>query len=156
MAGNYAALATLWGTLSGTTAQKLAAVNAATSPGPPQDILVSTLVNGLGAGNKMTGLTNFIANPGGASAAAIEAATYLLLLVQGADGPTLPTGTPSFYAQMQTWMAALVVYSAQTGITQANSNGFFAMMATTVPWWSANGFSGPVQVLDLVAAGNLL
>jgi hypothetical protein len=30
-----------------------------------------------------------------------------------------------------------------------------ALIQPPVSWWSANGFSGPVTVMDLINAGNL-
>jgi hypothetical protein len=44
---------------------------------------------------------------------------------------------------------------ARTGVTAGNVTAFNAICQSPIPWWQANGFSAPVTLFDLMAAGNL-
>jgi hypothetical protein len=49
-----------------------------------------------------------------------------------------------------------ITTDARVGITAGDVAALNAGAATpAVLWWVANGFSGPVQVSDLIAAGDL-
>jgi len=50
-------------------------------------------------------------------------------------------------------MAQETASPGSTGFTQDVLNGLLALGQTVVPWWQANGFSGPVMAGDAIAAG---
>ncbi len=139
----YDALVAKWGTLSGTTAQKLAAVNALMVTGSVPtlfrvsgsailDCLNFAEFNALTAAQQST-LLQICAMPG--------------LLLGGSASPLVGPMFVSYYAGK----LAGPTITALTALAQG----------AVVPWWQSSvangggGLAGPVSAGDLVAAGNL-
>jgi hypothetical protein len=153
MTGNLSALQTTWaGLAAGSTLAKMAAINAMTAPGATIDIATDKVSNFLSNAGKMPGLLAFVNNtPATPVASALLAANYLVVLLNGSDGGLIPVGSqPGLMAILDQISA-----DARTGITAANVTAFNNLCSPVVPWWQANGFSGPIKIADLIAAGNL-
>jgi hypothetical protein len=138
--GRYDALAALWATLTGTTAQKLAAANAMTVAGPSQSVPVLQVMTYLRTNNLWLPIKAAAATSSGAAAALDYNSDPR---VQNID-VTLPI--------VQAMLADLVSHGL---LTQAQSDAIVAMSATTIPWWQANGYTSPFTLDDLAAAGGL-
>lgn len=152
MSGNLTALASTWAGLSGSTTKKLAVINALTVVGPTVDIDLDAIENFLVTSNKIVGLRAFVnQTPPNPDAGALLAASYLLALLNGSDGPKLRAASQPGLLTILAGLSA----DARTGISAANVTALNAKCAPAVPWWQANGFGGPITVGDLIAAGNL-
>jgi hypothetical protein len=130
----YTALIAEWPSLTGTTEQKLATLNAMTVTGS-----IPSLGN-------ITGL-QFMSCMHWAEYAAqtalVQATLNTLMLM-----PTISGGSASpFVAPMFTAI----------GATMPLTGTALAALATAIiqPWWQANGYSAPIDMNDLVAAGGL-
>lgn len=132
----YDALVAKWATLSpGSTAQKLAAINAATVAGAPQRAVLAP-----------SQILNAIAFADLAALTQLQV-TQLTLLLAGSSVDA-SAGT-SIRAGIQ------ALFSGKTA-TLANPGTLVAPFDNpVVPWWQANGYTGPFSNADLVAAGNL-
>jgi hypothetical protein len=134
----YDALIAEWPSLSGTTAQKLATLNAMTVSGAvPTSFFVTgaqvlncinwTEFNALTAAQQQNLLT-MLAIPGsllgGSGNTAFMVDGMILAYFTNQSGPTI---------------------TALTALAKA----------TVVPWWQSNGYSSPIGLPDLVAAGGL-
>jgi hypothetical protein len=153
MAGDLAALKTTWSGIGGsTTSKKLAILNAMMVAGPAIDVDLSVVSNFLSNNNKLQGVLAFVNNtPATPDANALLAANYLVALLAGSDGTMMPTGSvPGLLA-----ILSQISADARTGITAGNVTAFNNICTSKIPWWQANGFSGPVTVANLIAAGNL-
>lgn len=138
----YDALIAKWATLSpGTTAQKLAAINALTVAGPAQRALLSpsSILNAIVFAD-LVALTQL-------------QITQLTLLLQGSEIDASP-GT-SIRAGIQALFSGKTTTLAQLGALVAPFD------SPTIPWATApiasggGGLTGPVGSNDLVAAGGL-
>lgn len=137
----YDALITKWGTLSGNTAAKLAAINALTVAGPSAPLLVPTykIYNVLDP-------TEF----GALSAANQQRVRDILSMgtVDASTGTNARTFMLSIFGAGTTTRAALVALAG-------------AIESTTILWWQATvaqgggGLTSPVSAADLAAAGGL-
>lgn len=143
----YDKLITEWNALTGTTAEKLAAINAMTVPGADRAVPITEIMqylrsNGLWPTIKIAG--DLFASSGGAqgSVGAWAAVDYN----SDTRNSTLDVSLPA----TQGMLADLVSKSL---LTQAQVNAIVALKATTVPWWQANGYTSPFSENDLVAAG---
>ncbi len=151
----YDALKTEWAALSGTTAAKLAAINAMTVAGPKQDVSVSSVVAYLALNAKFANLQSYAASPPtGAQAAAVTAAKEFLAILS-TPVSTFQMSIASIYSTISTFLNALAADPA-SGITAADVTALLAMTATTIPWWKANGYTSPFTQADLDAAGDLI
>lgn len=153
MAGDLVALASTWsGLANGSTSTKLTAINALLISGPTVDIDLGIVQGFLKNNGKMPGLLAFVNNtPSSPNPLALQAANYLLAILSGSDGPLLKTAsTPGLLAILDNLSA-----DARTGITAGNVTAFNNVCTPKVPWWQANGFDGPIDISDLIAAGNL-
>lgn len=138
----YSALITAWGTLTGTTAQKLVSANAATIPtGVPLKAILtpSQIINAC-----------VPADIGSLTTAQV---TLLTLLLQGSTvdasiGSTVRVGIQFIFAGKTATLS-------QLGALVAPFDN------PTIPWWQGSpaigggGLSGPISQSDLVAAGGL-
>lgn len=156
----YDALKAEWATLTGTIAEKLAAVNAATVAGPNVDVTVPQIVGYLLLNGAYLPVSAFAqgATTGNATHdAALAAAKTLMAAITVPNAPTLRMSDPSTYAIIKGMADAVLAQETaspgSTGFTQAVHNGLLALAATTVPWWQANGYASPLNGHDLVAAG---
>ena len=99
----------------------------------------------------------YIANPGAGNQQALIACNYLLAIVDyepGTVGPVLVTSNPTNLATINALLPGLTA-DPNTGVTPATINALNALITPLVPWWQMHGFSMPVTVADLAAAGNL-
>jgi hypothetical protein len=158
----YDALVTKWATLTGTTADKLAAVNAATVAGPNVDVTVPQIVGYLllhGAYLPVAAFAQGATTGDATHDAALAAAKTLMAAITVPNAPTLGMSDPSTYAIIKGMADAVLAQETaspgSTGFTQAVHDGLLALAATTTPWWQANGYGGPFNTNDLAAAGGL-
>lgn len=131
----YDALKTQWATLTGTTAQKLAAINAATVAGPTQPALLtpSQILNAC--------------VPADIAALTTAQVTLLTLLLQGSlvdasMNTTIRAGVVAIFNGKTTTMSQLAALVAPYD-------------SPSIPWWQSAGYSSPISTNDLVAAGGL-
>jgi hypothetical protein len=152
----YDALVARWATLAGTTAEKLAAINALTIAGPMTDVTVAAVVATLALSGKLAGLQAYAQSPpSNANAEALVAARELVALLSSPNAPPFRMSDPTVYATIQNFLAALVA-DAATGIGATDEAALLSLAATTVPWWKANGYASPISQGDLDAAGGLV
>jgi hypothetical protein len=88
---------------------------------------------------------------------ALIACNYLLAIVDyepGTVGPVLATSNPTNLATINALLPGLTA-DPNTGVTPATINALASLITPLVPWWQMHGFSMPVTVADLAAAGNL-
>lgn len=133
----YDALVTKWGTLTpGTTAAKLAQVNAATAAAAAIPMIVPTY--------KIYNLID--ATEFGALTASNQQLVRDILGMGTVDGSP---GT-SIRARM------VAIFSNASGPTRIALAALAATYDTpTTLWWQANGYSSPISASDLAAAGGL-
>lgn len=148
----YDALKTEWALQSGTTAQKLAAVNAATVAGPNVDVPVQSVLAYLALNLKLAGLQTYASGAG--TTTGVLAARELVALFNMPTFTTFQMSNPTVYAQMQVFLQALAA-DANSGIVSADETALLALAATTIPWWQSAGYGAPISNNDLVAAGGL-
>jgi hypothetical protein len=158
----YDALVTKWSTLSGTTAEKLAAVNAETVAGANVDVQISAVVGKLMLSGAYLPLAAFASGTASGDAghdAALFAAKMLLTIITVPNAPAFQMSDPTNYATIKGMMDAIlaweIAHANTTGFTQAVHDALLVLAATAVPWWSVNGYSSPIGDADLVAAGEL-
>ena len=139
---DYSALRSIWPTLSGTVADKVATINAMTVVYPA--------------------LASFAASAGNGNAthdAALGAAKVLMAWVTAPNAPRIKMSDPTVYATVSGMAAALVAQETaapgSTGFTAPFSASLIGLSASTTPWWQANGLTGPVTEPDLANAGGL-
>jgi uncharacterized protein (DUF697 family) len=136
---DYSALVTKWGTLTGTTQQKLTAINAATVTLPAAKALISPL-----------SILNAIVFADLAALTQLQV-TQLTLLLQGSTidastGTSIRTGIQALFAGKTATLANLGALVAPYD-------------SPAIPWWQATvaqgggGLSGPVSQNDLTATG---
>ena len=159
MSGDYTALTTAWQALPATmtTIQKLSAINNTLVPGPSKDVNRADIKTVLVSNGAYAAIKAYIANPGAANQQALIACNYLLAIVDyepGTVGPVLATSNPTNLATINALLPGLTA-DPNTGVTQATINALMALITPLVPWWQMHGFSMPVTVADLAAAGNL-
>ena len=151
----YDALTQKWATLSGTTAQKLAAINAATADGPKRDISVSSVVGYLATIGALDTLQTYAAtSPAGSNATAVKIARNFLAFCQFAPAGVFQTSDQTHYSAITAQLDELAA-DATSGVTQATADYLIGLSATSVSWWSANGYTSPIGEGDLQAAGDL-
>jgi hypothetical protein len=151
----YDALIAKWATLTGTTGDKLAALNALTVPGPIIDVPISAVVSYLALSGKLFGLSAYAsAPPAGSNSTAIVAAKELVSLIASPNAGPFRMSIPSVYSGVHTFLDALVA-DPNTGITSADEASILALAQPLIPWWKANGYPGALNQYDLQAAGDL-
>lgn len=140
----YDALVAKWPTLSGTTAEKLAAINALTLAGPNVPVPVLQVMTYLRTNNLWMAI-KASATPGAQAAVDYNSDPRV---------QTLDVSLPI----VQGMIADLVTHSL---LTQTQANEIIAMGNVGIPWWKTpvasggGGLSGPITMADLQAAGNL-
>lgn len=149
--GDLNALKTIWPTLTGTTAQKLSALNAMKVTGPPQDISIATLQTFLSQNNLLGPITAYLSN--GQNPAALIACNYLNAILAAGD-PVIHTSIPANFAAVSQIGPGLLA-DAATGVTPQLLAGMMALIAPPALWWQVNGFSSSITITELIAAGNL-
>lgn len=132
----YDALVTKWATLTGTTASKLAQINALTVPDPagarPAVFAPSTVINAI--------------IPADLAALSSGAVPMLALILSGSEinasqGTTVRT-------------AIQTIFAGKTATLQQLAALVAPFDSPTIPWTQANGYSA-ISYQDLVAAGGL-
>jgi hypothetical protein len=150
MAGDLTALASTWAGLGGTTTlAKLQAINSL-NVASSHDVAMDTISSFIRNSGKLAGITSFATNPPSTpDATALKACNYFLAVLAGYAGVTIPA------AQVPALLTILdaVANDARTGI--ASATALNAICQSPIPWWQANGFSAPITLYDLMAAGNL-
>jgi hypothetical protein len=153
--GDPAALREAWSHLSGSTVAKLTAINELTTVSKkPIDLPVTAIVDYLG--DKREQLANFAGmivtqnlrarlqmDP---ASSAVLAASHLLLLLDGHDGPVLRTAQSNVLTIFQNLLDAIVADSS-SGLTAADKDGLLGLVYPRAPL-----FSPPISVFDLVDA----
>jgi hypothetical protein len=148
----YDAFISKWNTLSGTTAQKLAEINALTVPGPNQDVPASQVIGYLALNGKLSGLQAYAASAPNTTAGV--AARELVALFAMPTFSTFEMSNPTIYDGVEGFLTALAG-DPNSGITSSDVTALLAMAATTEPWWQANGYTSAFNENDLEAAGGL-
>lgn len=151
--GDLNALRMAWPSLTGTTAQKLATLNAMQVPGPSQDITVATLQTFITSNGLEAPLAAYVARGPNAVQPALIACNYLLAILAASD-PIIHTSIPSNFATVEQLGQALLTDPA-TGITPTLLTQMIALIQPPALWWQVHGFAAAVSITDLIAAGNL-
>ena len=155
------ALSTEWAAItsanpSATTAQKLALLNAATVAGPNIDVPVTTAALFLANEGKWAQLLAYAQKAfatlqaGGTLTPAQAAAAQLAALIALPQFTAFKTSVPSGYTAISTMLNAVAGDSA-SGIASTDVTNLLTLAATTIPWWQANGFQGPITPAYLTA-----
>lgn len=156
MPADYAKLKEVWPTLSGTTGEKISAINAMTITGPNIDVTVETVVGYLLLNGTYPTLSAFAKGTVG-SANALEAARVLFSWITIPNAPSMQMSNSIVFAQVQAMGAALVAEEAatagSTGFTTTIMSGLLSLCETQLPWYTQIGLSGPVSEPDIEAAG---
>lgn len=128
----YDALIAKWATLSGTTAQKLAAINALTIAAPQPAIVEATAI------------VNAIAPTDFAALTQLQVSQLTLILsggtVNGSPGTTTRLAFQTIFAGKATTLANLAALVAPFD-------------SATIPWWQANGYGAAISSYDVGLAG---
>lgn len=153
----YDALAAKWAELSGTTPEKLAALNAETVPGPRVDVTVPAVIGRLMISGAYLGLAKFAQDAfigEAAHDAALGSAKMLMAQISIPNAPGFNMSDAENYAAIAGMMAAMVAYPS-SGMSAALRDDLLGLCETTRPWWQANGYTSPFSIDDLEAAGGL-
>jgi hypothetical protein len=158
------ALAQLWPSLTaGTTAAKVAQVNAMTVAGPNVDVGIPQvagylLLQGIYPTVQTFATSNYSTN--GSDPVHDRALTALKTFVAWISIPNAPPvhfSDPTVYALITAFAGAVAAQETatpgSTGFTQAVHDGLLALGQTTQPWWQANGFFAPVTLADAINNG---
>lgn len=132
----YDALIAKWATLTGDTATKLAAVNAATVAGPNVPVPVLQVMAYLRTNNLWMAIK---ASPTPGAMAAVDYNSDPRV-------QTLDVSLPI----VRGMLADLVGHGL---LAQAASDEVVAMGTPTIPWWQANGYSRAFDLGDINTAG---
>ena len=164
----YDALIVRWATLTGTTDQKLAAVNALTVAGPNVDVQIQNVVGTLMLSGAYLRLAAFAQTaPTGVTVhdTALGASMLLMSLLTSPNAPPFNMSNATNYAAISGMLGALLtqetVTAGSTGITQGVHDALLALSATTISWWQApvasngGGLTSPITAPDLILAGSL-
>lgn len=135
------------------TANKLAAINAWTVPGPNMDVGAGQVLGYLALQGKWTPLQTY-ASTGTGQATAILAAKELVALLSSPAFSTFQMSISAVYMAVAGFLAALAADSG-SGILTADVNALLSLAATTTLWWSSIGLTSPISSSDLAAAGGL-
>jgi hypothetical protein len=77
----------------------------------------------------------------------VVSAIYLLQLLASAE-----KGIGQYKLPVLKSLLADLVSDEASGITQEDADGILAMSKSSVPWWQANKFGGPVGIYDAIEA----
>jgi hypothetical protein len=153
------ALAQLWPSLSGSTSDKIAQVNAMTVAGPNVDVAIPQVAGYLLLQGIYPTVVAFAAgttNGNPVHDGALVALKTFVAWLSIPNAPPVHFSDPVVYAQITAFAGAVMaqesVSPGSTGFTQAVHDGLLALGQTTQPWWQANGFYAPVTAAD--AANN--
>lgn len=149
----YDALIAKWGTLSGTTAAKLAAINALTVAGPSQDVAPSAIVAYLALNLRLATLLKYAANPPATEAGA-AAAELAAILQMGSNAPIFASSQAAVLVAV-TGMLNAIAADESSGLMSTDAVNLIALASTALPWWQANGYTSPFTQADLDAIGGL-
>lgn len=152
MALNYSPLTALWPSLpAGTTAEKIAAVNAMTTSGTPRDVAVGDVQGYLDLNGLLPAIRTWVAsNP--AAGIALTAAQGLIDVLESPHIAVFQMSNSTVYTEIEGMLNALAA-SPPALLSATNVSNLLALAATTIPWWQANGFPAPLTTNDAAAAG---
>jgi hypothetical protein len=158
--GSNFALGQIWQTLSGSPAEIIAQINAMTVAGPNVDVAIPQVAGYLLLQGIYPTVVAFAAGSPTNEPVHDGALTALKTFVAWLSIPNAPPvhfSDPAVVAQVTAMAQAVAAQEAaspgSTGFTQAVYNGLLALGTTTLPWWQANGFSGPVTLADAHRSG---
>jgi len=167
--GYYDALVAKWSTLTGTTSEKLDAVNALTVPGPNVDVQISAVVGVMALSGAYLSVSAFAQGSSNGSPthdAALSYAKLFISILTMPNAPSFAMSDPTDNAVITGMMDAILAQETavpgSTGFTQAIRDKLIALSATSLPWWKASvadgggGLSSTVSVDDLIEAGGLV
>jgi hypothetical protein len=145
-----------------TTAQKIAAVNTWTVPGPNADVPVSSVIGNLmlsGAYLTLEAFSQSATNSNEVHDTALVSAKLLIALVTTPNAPIFNMSDAGRYSVIKSMLDALLAQetasAGSVGVTQSVHDMLLGLCATTAPWWQSAGLSGLVSQADLDAAGGL-
>jgi hypothetical protein len=155
----YDALIAKWATLTGTTAQKLAAVNALTVAGPNIDVGVSAVVGKLMLLQAYLTLAAFAQGSTTGNTThdnALGSAKMLMTMISIPNAPSFQMSDPNTFTAVKGMMDAILAQetaaAGTTGFTQTVHDALLALCATVVPWWQSAGYPRPFDSGDITAA----
>jgi hypothetical protein len=157
----YDAFVTKWATLApGTTAAKLAALNALTVAGPNIAVEVSSVVGKLMLTQAYLPLSAFAQTATNSNTThdnALTAAKMLMAMITSPNAPAFHMEDPTIFGTVKGMVDAILAQElatpGSTGITQSVHDALLALCATTIPWWQANSYPRPFDMGDVAAAG---
>lgn len=155
------ALSQLWTTLAaGSTADKVAQVNATMVAGPNIDVAIPQVAGYLLLQGIYPTVVAFAAGSPNSDPVHDGALTALKTFVAWLalpDAPPVHFSDPVVMAEVTAMAQAVAAQEAaspgSTGFTQPVYQGLLALGQTTLPWWQANGFDGPVTLADVANGG---
>lgn len=151
----YDALIAKWATLTGSTDEKLAAINSEMVDGPKQDVPVSAITGYLALNLKLAPLIAYADSPpAGAIAGSTLCARNLVAVFRLPQPPAFGTSDPTTYDALSAALDAIIA-DPLSGLTQADGVALMALADTQILWREANGYSTPISVYDLQQAGGL-
>ena len=151
------ALSQEWSSLSGSTvADKLASLNAMTVAGPNVDVSIQQVAGYLLLQGVYPTIATFAeGSPNNTQPhdGALSAAKSFMAWVTMPNPPDVHFSQSAVAAAVTQLGNAMVAQETaspgSTGFTQAVLDGLLALGQTTLPWWQANGFGGPVTSTDV-------
>lgn len=154
------ALAQVWAGLSGSSDSKLAQVNAMTVAGPNVDVSIQQVAGYLLLQGIYPTIATFAETSPNSTQphdGALTAAKTFTAWIALPNPPPVHMSQPDVFTAVNqlgnAMMAQETASPGSTGFTQAILTGLLALGETTMPWWQANGFHGPVTGADVAAAG---
>jgi len=155
------ALAQLWPSLNaGTTAAKVAQVNAMAVAGPNVDVGIPQVAGYLLLAGIYPTVVQFASTSPNSNPTHDGALTALKTFVAWISIPNAPPvhfSDPTVYAQITAFAGAVAAQETaspgSTGFTQEVHDGLLALGQTTQPWWQDNGFHAPVTLADATNNG---
>lgn len=149
----YDALVAKWATLTGTTDEKLAAINSEMVAGPKQSVEVSAVTGYFATQLKLASLMAYAdAPPANAVSEAVASAKNLVALFRLPQPPVFRTDIPEIYSVVDAALEALAS-DPLTGVTQSDADTLIALADTMTHWWAANGYPEPINYVNLSQAG---
>lgn len=153
------ALSQLWPSLNGSTADKIAQINAMTVSGPNVDVSIQQVAGYLllaGIYPTVVQFASTSANGNQIHDGALTALKTFVAWITIPNPPPVHFSDATVDAQITAMAGAVAAQESispgSTGFTQSVHDGLLALGQTTHPWWQANGFYAPVTMAD--AANN--
>ena len=157
------ALSTQWNTITSTypsaaPALKLAVLNSMMVSGPTADVDVAQVGLYLAAEGKLAGLMVYAQKAyasimaGTSVTPAQVAAAQFWSLLQIPNFVHFTTSIGATYTTIQN-MLTLVASDGASGLTNDDVESLLGLATRSVYWWQANGYSAPITMAQITAAG---